>query len=493
MTSTAEYNSDPRIAEILDIIFKYAAGDLKARGNISKYNDALDGVMSGINILGEELEASVSQSRQASESRKQALDYAKTLIRSSPDGILAVDRALRITEWNPLMEQIFGTTREQAIGRVLDTIPLMQETGEAARIRAGLDGMSLQRKEIKFRLPGADKESVFEFHMAPLRDGADRIQGAVLRVLDITEREWVEDQLRLASLYARNLIEASLDPMTTISAAGKIMDLNNAAAQATGVPRDLLLGSDFSQYFTDPGKARAAYQEAFTKGIVRNLPLTLVHESGKLTDVLYNASVFHDERGEVAGVLTVARDITEHKRAEQAEEMSRHDGLTNLYNHSTFNALLEEEAMRTLRFNRQVSLLMLDIDHFKDVNDTYGHRAGDIALKSLSDLLMDESRAVDRVCRYGGEEFAVILPETDAGAAMQIAERLRAAINQQPFDIGGGKTISITVSIGVATYPQQVDSSAAFINAADGALYGAKHAGRNRVRLYEAGMLRQDS
>jgi diguanylate cyclase (GGDEF)-like protein len=150
--------------------------------------------------------------------------------------------------------------------------------------------------------------------------------------------------------------------------------------------------------------------------------------------------------------------------------------------------LLKEETVRAQRFNHPVSLLMLDIDHFKHVNDTHGHGAGDVVLKGLSDLLMKQVRAVDRVCRYGGEEFTVILPETDAALAMQIAERMRAEVERQPFDIGGGKTIGITVSIGVATYPQHLDSPEEVIKAADVALYAAKRAGRNRVSGYETEM-----
>jgi diguanylate cyclase (GGDEF)-like protein len=215
--------------------------------------------------------------------------------------------------------------------------------------------------------------------------------------------------------------------------------------------------------------------------------------SGKLTEVLYNASVYRNEKGEVAGVLAVARDITERKRAEQAEELASRDGLTGLYNHRMFYSLLKDEIVRTQRFKRPVSLLMLDIDHFKRVNDTYGHQAGDAILKGLSILLMKQARAVDRVCRYGGEEFMVILPETDTAVAMNIAERLRAEVERQPFGINGGKTAGITVSIGVATYPQQVDSLEALVKAADDALYAAKQGGRNRVCRCETEMAGADS
>ncbi|CAG0959051.1 MAG: sensor domain-containing diguanylate cyclase [Rhizobiaceae bacterium] len=479
---------DPRLAELLEVIFKYAAGDLKARGTLFDDNSALDGVVAGINILGEELEAFAAENRQANDSLRETLEYAQTLIKSSPDGILAVDRDLRITEWNLLMERMCGSPREHAIGRFLDDVPFMQETGETARIRAGLDGNGIESKEIAYRLPGTAKDSFFESRMAPLRGRKGEMQGAVLRLRDITERRYAEDRLRQASLYARSLIEASLDPLVTISLDGKIMDVNEAAVRGTGVPRVLLVGSDLSEYFTDPEKAQAGYREAFTSGTVRNYPLTMRHVSGTLTEVLYNASVYHTEEGEVAGVLVVARDIAERKRAEIAEELATRDSLTELYNHRAFYTFLKDETDRTRRFDRPVSLLMLDIDHFKRVNDTHGHQAGDIILKGLSHLLVQQARAIDRVCRYGGEEFTVILPETDTDMALQIAERLRVEAECHRFDIGNGKCVNITVSIGVATYPQQADSPEGAVKAADTALYAAKQAGRNRVLRYETAM-----
>ena len=384
------------------------------------------------------------------------------------------------------MEQFCETARDQAMGRGLDEIPFMRETGEAETIRAGLDGKNLQPSEIVYRNHGTGTERYFESVMAPLRDSGGQIRGAVVRVSDITERKLAEEQLRLASVYARSLVEASLDPLVTISVDGKIMDVNEAAVRGTGVPRERLIGSDFAEYCTDPAKAHAAYREAFTRGVAKNYPLTMRHVSGKLTEVLYNASVYHTQNGETAGVLAVARDITERRRAERAEELASRDSLTDLYNHRTFYALLKDEVARTRRFNRPLSLLMIDVDHFKNVNDTLGHQAGDAILRGLSDLLVRQVRAVDRVCRYGGEEFTVIMPETDTAIAMQIAERLRYLVERQPFDIDDGKTTGITVSIGVATYPQLVDSPDEIVKAADVALYAAKQAGRNLVSRYEA-------
>jgi len=136
--------------------------------------------------------------------------------------------------------------------------------------------------------------------------------------IDITERKQAEKALKMASLYNRSLIEAALDPLVTISADGKVMDVNRATELVTGVSRENLIGSDFSNYFTNPPKAKEGYEEVFSKGFVRDYPLAIRHTSGRVTEVLYNATVYRDEAGKVQGVFAVARDITERKRAEEA-------------------------------------------------------------------------------------------------------------------------------------------------------------------------------
>lgn len=165
--------------------------------------------------------------------------------------------------------------------------------------------------------------------------------------------------------------------------------------------------------------------------------------------------------------------------AQVLEQLATHDGLTGLYNHRTFYTLLEAEITRARRFKHSCTLLLIDIDHFKRVNDTYGHQAGDTVLRDLSKLLVNQVRVVDRVCRYGGEEITVILPDTNI--APEMAERLRTIIAATPFDIGVGKTINITASIGLASFPSNGDSVQILVSAADAALYAAKDSGRNKV------------
>jgi PAS domain S-box-containing protein len=134
--------------------------------------------------------------------------------------------------------------------------------------------------------------------------------------IDITDRKRAEEALRDASLYTRSLIEASLDPLVTISAEGKVTDVNKATELITGLPRDQLIGSDFTDYFAEPDKARTGYQKVFSEGSVRDYPLAIRHVSGHTTDVLYHATVYKNDTGEVQGVFAAARDITERKQAE---------------------------------------------------------------------------------------------------------------------------------------------------------------------------------
>jgi len=138
-----------------------------------------------------------------------------------------------------------------------------------------------------------------------------------LTFADVNERVLAEEALREASLYSRNLIETSLDPLVTISAEGMITDVNTATERITGRSRERLIGSDFTDYFTEPEMARAGYLQAFSAGQVIDYPLAIRHSSGAVTEVLYNASVYRDEQGAVLGVFAAARDITERKEAEQ--------------------------------------------------------------------------------------------------------------------------------------------------------------------------------
>ena len=160
------------------------------------------------------------------------------------------------------------------------------------------------------------------------------------------------------------------------------------------------------------------------------------------------------------------------------------DTLTGLFNRRLFDERLNGEMQRSQRHHLSFSLLMLDIDYFKQVNDSYGHLAGDAVLRQLAAVLRVQTREVDTVARYGGEEFVIVTPESDGSSAKLVGERIRKAVAGTAFLLPDGREIGVTVSIGIACYPRCADSAEAMIDRADKALYLAKQEGRNRVYLY---------
>lgn len=190
-----------------------------------------------------------------------------------------------------------------------------------------------------------------------------------------------------------------------------------------------------------------------------------------------------DELGHLAKTFNaMAEQIERHEKI--LEDLSIHDGLTELFNKREFTRRIIDEIARSKRYKSAFSLIMIDIDHFKTVNDTYGHQAGDEVLKAISVLLKKGIRTVDFVARYGGEEIAVILPNINSEGAYQVAERLRKDIETYTVAVSKEKIIQVTVSMGLAVFPDDADTDEKLIAAADNALYAAKHAGRNQVRRY---------
>jgi two-component system cell cycle response regulator len=167
--------------------------------------------------------------------------------------------------------------------------------------------------------------------------------------------------------------------------------------------------------------------------------------------------------------------LTNARLLAQVRTLAAADGLTGVANRRTFDARLGSEIERSVRSGAPLSLVLLDVDHFKRLNDGYGHQAGDETLQRVAATLQAAARTVDLVARYGGEEFAVVLPETDDATAGEVAERMRRAIETMPG------TPSVTASFGVAAFPSSALNAADLIAAADEALYAAKQSGRNRV------------
>jgi len=177
--------------------------------------------------------------------------------------------------------------------------------------------------------------------------------------------------------------------------------------------------------------------------------------------------------------LQAGESIQRARLFDATERLATTDGLTGLTNHRTMQGRLDEHLLAAQRYGRKVSLLLCDIDHFKSVNDTYGHPVGDVVLKGVARILAKEARTTDVVARYGGEEFAVVMPETDTAGALVIAERIRERIAALVTSTEQGP-LKVTMSLGVATWPDDAELKGALVEKADGCLYHAKRHGRNQ-------------
>jgi diguanylate cyclase (GGDEF)-like protein/PAS domain S-box-containing protein len=270
---------------------------------------------------------------------------------------------------------------------------------------------------------------------------------------------------------------------------GKMVFVNRAFCELYGFPEEEAIGRGRSLW---PG-AGPPESDASGEG---SGDVTLATKGGRELTVSLTCSAVHDDAGRVIGTVRIMRDVTERERIARElrhanaalehsraafEELATRDALTGLFNRRELDRRMAIEASRASRTETQFSFVLLDVDHFKSINDRFGHPAGDEVLRRLSRLVQREVRATDTAARYGGEEIALILPDTSAEEAVRVAERLRKCLEAEVFAIGEGPPVTVTASFGVATVEAHAVSPEAVFAAADEALYEAKVTGRNRV------------
>jgi diguanylate cyclase (GGDEF)-like protein len=253
------------------------------------------------------------------------------------------------------------------------------------------------------------------------------------------------------------------------------------------VPLDILLGqADEEEFVHDPMDLLlepGPQPDEILSSITYTL-LTKGKPSGVIALAAAEEDAFAERSTQIFEIISRQANIVIDYAClyEKTKKLSITDGLTQIYNHRYFQEQLRREFDRSQRKETPLSLIMLDIDHFKHFNDTFGHQQGDIVLKDLARLLQSQIRTCDLLARYGGEEFAIIMPEAEDKVCLVAAERLRKAVESHSIP-GRDKELKVTISMGVATVPREdIPGPPDLINAADRALYGAKESGRNRVQ-----------
>jgi len=274
--------------------------------------------------------------------------YARSLIEASLDPLVTISADGKITDVNEATIKVTGVSREELIGTDFSNY-----FTEPEKAREGYQQVFAKGSVTDYPLTIRSRDGRLTdvlYNASVYKDVRGNVLGVFAAARDITTQ-------KQASQYARSLIEASLDPLVTISSDGKITDVNEATAKVTGVPREKLIGTDFSNYFTEPEKAREGYQQVFARGSVTDYPLTIRHVEGRKTDVLYNASLYRDARDNVLGVFAAARDVTAQKKAEEEVAAQRARELERLAELERFQKLTVGRELKMIELKKEAEEL----------------------------------------------------------------------------------------------------------------------------------------
>lgn len=456
---------------------------------------------------------------------KAGLDLTQ-LVEGNPVATIVIDARHHVTHWNRACAQLTGVPAAEMIGTNAQWRAFYDEPRPILAdliIDQAVESAVATFYEGKFRpsalIDGAwEAEDFFPafgqggrwlyFTAAAIRNADGEIIGAIETLQDVTARRQAEAALRNSTAFHGQIIEGSSVATLVINADHKVTHWNRACEVLTGKVAREMIGTDrhWAAFYAAPRPIMAdLVLDGASESRVDRLyhgrfrPSQLVPGGYEAEDffphfgdggrwLFFTAAPLRNADGDIVGAIETLQDVSERRRAEEAlresEEryrtLSLTDTLTGLFNTRHLHERLPAEIERAQRYNRPLSLLVLDCDHFKRINDTFGHLEGDRVLQGLAGVIRDCLRRSDSAFRYGGEEFVVLLPETELTAARLLAERLRMAFESKRIATASGEEIRCTVSIGVAGWvPGEGENG--LIRRADAAAYTAKERGRNCV------------
>lgn len=387
--------------------------------------------------------------------RRSEREY-RGLFENAHDAILLLTPGTELVlDANSAACRLYGFSRDEFVGRSLLSLSVNPERVEMPDREILAEGGTIEFETVQFRKDGS--ELTLEVTAAIVDYKGQRAFLSINR--DISERKKAEEAIKASEKKYRLLMDQASDGVVVMDRSGNYVEANRMACEALGYSRDELLTMNAAQVVASEDLARNPLLRdrlAARNGIL--IERTLVRKDGTHFPVEISAKLLDDRT-----MQAIIRDVTERKQAERAlHELATRDSLTGLYNRREMDRILSEEVSRGLRYKRPLSLIMVDIDHFKSINDTYGHHIGDEVLRWIGGLFRENVRDTDRPARYGGEEIAIILPETYEQDAYIVAERFRQMVCVQPFTTtlhdGSELSIPVTISIGVAELPSDAKS-----------------------------------
>jgi diguanylate cyclase (GGDEF)-like protein/PAS domain S-box-containing protein len=401
----------------------------------------------------------------------------RTLFETSPDAITIMDMNHDILIVNQQALTLLQCENpSKMFGRNITDIIMPEDAALAETLfKAPTDTES--PKGVEFRMRRKDGSPVIvECAASTILDILGNPESIIVAARDITERKQAENTAREAQEYARYLINSSLDMIIAVDTNRRIVEFNKAAENVFGYRKDEVLGKHVSLFYLDANESARVGKEMLETGLFAGEVINKRKNHGVFPAFL-SASIIKDHDGHTTGYMGISRDITEIKKIEQElVSAATMDKLTGIYNRRMLENIFDREIERTTRHKNPLSLIMIDLDHFKKVNDTYGHLAGDLTLQTLANIVKPNIRKSDYFGRWGGEEFLIVATEATRENAFVLAEKIRRVVEGHQFDEVG----SVTLSCGIAQY-REGETVDDFMKRADDALYRAKSQGRNRV------------
>lgn len=408
------------------------------------------------------------------------------------DGYFEVDLAGNFTFFNASVCRVLGYSREELMGmnyrNYTDTINAKKVFQAYHQVYATESPITAFNWQVKSR-DGSKRH--IEGSISLLKDSSGNKTGFLGIVNDVSKRIEMEEKLRFEEKRFRNLVEHASDIIVVVNPEGLIIYENPAVEKVLGYHPEERIGRQGLE-IVHPDDAHflvssfiALIGDAGTPPIRGEVRLRHKNGTYRTLEVVQSNLVKDDA---VEAVILNYRDITERKIAEEALkkseqrylELSIMDDLTQLYNSRHFYMQLQKEIERSKRYEQPLTLLFLDLDKFKDFNDTFGHIEGDHVLARLGLVIKRCLRDSDSAYRYGGEEFTVMLPMTTSKEGFVTAERIKDELSREVFTPGPDREIFLTMSVGVAQY-QLDEEMKTFVNRADQFMYRAKNEGRNRI------------
>lgn len=421
------------------------------------------------------------------------------IIEQSYDGIIMTDEQGRIIEWNRGQEKISGLDREDVMGKPIWDVQYEMTPREHHRpeqlkritesisdlLEKGEQSTSQNLQEVTLQHRNGSRHSIQQV-LFPIQTHGGHMLGIISR--DVTEQSRIHTTLQESEERFRLLYQSAPVSYQSMDSNGKILEINQAWLDELGYSRDEVVGHQFEEFLSDDSRTifKAILWRYLMMGSIEDIEFEMIRKDGTPISINYHGKIGYDGNGTFKQTHCVFYNVTDRKKMEQElHRLAVTDSLTGLYNRRHFFELAEHEFIRARRYKRPVSAIMIDLDHFKTINDNHGHIVGDQVLAEVAQRIQQNSREVDIVGRYGGEEFIILLPETALKDALILAERIWKSLTFRPASTSK-LTLPLQASMGVSCCVNGTETPLYdLIEQADKALYRAKDLGRNRIEVYQ--------